>query len=150
MKRRIALPRSGWVVALTYVMRETGDVGPGEPQGRTKVPLVEGWDIEEQLINQLVISLVSYLLEWRRDWPPPYDGAVAEPLENVGLLIGILDLDRTNYTAIADLARTLVCDRAFLLLRRVIAQALVAYPWLEGENVEALARIYLEEQVNAD
>jgi hypothetical protein len=125
---------------IDFVMRETGDVELGKAQGKTRVPLVEDRDIEEQLIGQLVISLAGYLLEWRRGWPPPYVGAVAEPLENVGLLIGILDLDRTNYTAITDLTRRLVCDRRFLILRRGIAAALMTTPRLESDDLHAVIK----------
>jgi hypothetical protein len=127
---------------VAYVMRETGPVERGESMGECRVP-IENYEVHP---SQLVIALVPYLLEWRTDWPPTYKFACAERLEALGRIIATLELHPVNYEKCVDLARTLVCDRTFLRLRREIARALVASPRLEAEDVQRLADIHLRQE----
>ena len=109
----------------------------GGTMGECRVPIgAAGLDV-----SQLPVALSARMLE-RKDWPPPYEDARSERLEALNYLVGGLGLDAPNYDRLVGLARRVVSSPTFLLLRRAIADALIAKESgrLESDDIHELVK----------
>jgi len=119
--------------AVTHVEITAGVEWRDEVLGRTMIPLLNG-----HYDRAAAIRLAGY---WGRlhPWPPPYEGAVREDLEELCDVIADLDLDREGYEVLVAEAARMMSDPKFRRLRAAITRLLNVAERIEGPDLERLA-----------
>lgn len=98
-----------------------------------KPPAGEGYDGRDMLI-----SLVGYLAESRRGWPPAYHAACDEERDAICILVACLGLGEREWDALCELAAEMLEDARFRRAAGVIERALSRCPVLSGPDVVQL------------
>jgi hypothetical protein len=124
-----------------WIWRTAGIELAGDVVGKCRAPV--GGRIEA---SQVPICLVGYLSEDAPDWPPDWPDCLSEKREALGVVLTELGVSEGIYADLVELARDMLADADFIRLRDAIARALRQVPHLEGEDVEALAHIYLPDR----
>jgi hypothetical protein len=125
---------------VSYTWRALGSVWEDEQLGHANIEIGPTLGPE-----RLVIALIGYLSVNTPGWPPPFEEAVDEELEALGLLLRHLDADPERYRRIVQFTEELLEDPHFIRLRDAIARALTRFHFIDAEAIEDLARINFPE-----
>jgi hypothetical protein len=117
-----------------YVRVEPGNKWRDEQLGGTGVPLLDG----RFQPSDLIIRLAGYAGELA-GWPPPFEKACGEDLEEVDIIIDALDLTAEQYEQLVAQAQAMLRDPRFTRLRGALARLLAITPRLERGDIERLA-----------